>query len=249
MADSSSRNPESSRLHATAASGAAGRSGKPYCFSFRSQRSALRFTGSCPQSTSESLCGWLLRSIARTMRSVLCAVGQWVTAAVRLRASRSSLTSTLLPPLLDTVLQDVATTGEVAMVWWTVCSAATATCRRRCRHGGRSAGECQATSAGGSHHHLLFADSEGHGRVPARGRYCPRLLKRCGGGGWPPGPRILSLQCRRQRQPSQRQVRRLRSGGLSSVRRRARPVCPGRRDGRPRELAGRGRPRRVRPPR
>ena len=109
MADSSSRNPESSRLHATAATGAAGRSGKPHCFSFRSQRGALRFTGSCPQSTSESRCGWPLRSTARTMRSVLCAVGQCVTAAVRLRAFRSSLTSTLLPPLLDTVHENVVT--------------------------------------------------------------------------------------------------------------------------------------------
>ena len=47
MADSSSRIPESSRLYATAAAGAAGWSKKPYCFSFRSQRGALRLTSSC----------------------------------------------------------------------------------------------------------------------------------------------------------------------------------------------------------
>lgn len=43
------------------------------------------------------------------MPSILCAVGQRLMAAMELRAFRLALTSTLLPPVLDTIHENVVT--------------------------------------------------------------------------------------------------------------------------------------------
>ena len=119
MADSSSRNPESSRLHATAASGAAGWSRKPYCCSFRSQRGgALSHDGlayvaarhpavsrtACPSLRKKHLTPHVLRHTA-AMELLQNGVDRSV---IALRLGRESVETTCIHRHADLALKEKA---------------------------------------------------------------------------------------------------------------------------------------------